>query len=398
MRPRKAHWLLAMALAASQAAGETATAPQATHMSEALRSSISRIVILPSYGTSREAVTGTYDKKTPGLAGGMSQGAEIGQVPVEVGHVPVVIPIPLLRELGMLVGGIRGTAQRHIQAMRDRMTDDLVQAVEQPLTNAALANDVYWGLREVPSVEPKLFAVTTPIPQDTDAILYVTINQVTLNIQKSEAIITTTATAQLERYSDGSVLYRKEVKYEDRDAMRTWAKDDYTLWTEYRIFARHFIGRELAAELYGRVALDHSLAPALSGSIKSVNKNLWQGKTRTRSPTLAWAFELQGDDAGAADAADVLWDVEIYDESRPVYAAKQVPGMQHTVEPPLEPCKTYRWTVRPVYPGPDGSRNGAWMRAAQAGAQPGGLSGREVSEAHAYIQDFPVLQVDCKAK
>ncbi|MCG8371447.1 MAG: hypothetical protein MJA32_13165 [Proteobacteria bacterium] len=397
MRKRRAHWPVVAALAASQAAGETAP-PQATHMSEALRSSVSRVVIVPAGGGSREAVTGTYEKKTPGLAGGISQGAEIGQVPVEVGHVPVVIPIPVLRELGMLFGGIRGTAQRHVQAMRDRMTDDLVQTVEQPLTNAALANDVYWGLREASSVDPKLFAVTTPIPQDTDAVLYVTIDQVTLNIQKSEAIITTTATAKLERYSDGSVLYRKEVSYEDRDAMRTWAKDDYALWTEYRVFARHFLGRELAAELYGRIAPDHSLAPASSGSIKAVNENLWQGKTGTRSPTLVWAFELRGDDAGAADAADVLWDIEVYDERRPVYSAKQVRGMQHTVDPPLEPCKTYRWTVRPVYPGPDGSRNGAWMRAAQAGKPPGGLSGRKVSEAHAYIQDFPVLRVDCKAK
>ena len=398
MRPRRAHWVMLAAFAMAQAAAEMATTPEATHMSDELRSTISRIVILPTAGASRESVTGTYEQQTDGLAGGISEGAKIGELPVEVGHVPINIPIPILREIGMLIGGISGSAQRHIQEMHDRMADDLVEAVEQPLTNTALATDVFWGLREVSSVEPKLFAVTTPIPQDTDAILYVTINEVTLNIQEDEAIITTSATARLDRYSDGAVLYRKEVKYEDRDELREWAKDNYALWTEYRIFARHYFGRELTAELYDRVALNHSLIPAQSNSIKPVNKNLWQGETKSRSPTLAWSFELLGDDAGAANVAELLWDIEIYDERRPVYSAKQVPGMQHTINPPLEPCKTYRWTVRPVYAGPDGRKYGHWMRATHVSAQGEHISGRQISEAHAYIQDFPALEVDCKAK
>ena len=95
---------------------------------------------------------------------------------------------------------------------------------------------------------------------------------------------------------------------------------------------------------------------------------------------------------------DLAWDIEIYDARRPVYSAKRISGLQHTVNAPLEACKTYRWSVRPVYPAKDGTRNGAWMRAAQAGTQADGLSGREVSVAHAYVQDFPALEVDCKAK
>ena len=100
-------------LAAEEDAGTDAVVSQApTHMSEALRTTVSKIVILPINGDASESVTGTYGKETPGLAGGIAKGSGIGSVPVEVGHVPVNIPIPLLRELGMLVGGITGSAQR----------------------------------------------------------------------------------------------------------------------------------------------------------------------------------------------------------------------------------------------------------------------------------------------
>ena len=98
-------------------------------MSEDLRNSVERIVILPIPGESGEAITGTYDKETAGLAGGAARGAEIGQVPVEVGHVPVNIPIPILRELGMLVGGLTGAAERRTQELRDRLTEDLASNV-----------------------------------------------------------------------------------------------------------------------------------------------------------------------------------------------------------------------------------------------------------------------------
>jgi hypothetical protein len=38
------------------------------------------------------------------------------------------------------------------------------------------------------------------------------------------------------------------------------------------------------------------------------------------------------------------------------------------------------------------------MRKGSAGMHNNGNSGRAISEAHAYVQDFPVLQVDCKAR
>jgi hypothetical protein len=264
------------------------------------------------------------------------------------------------------------------------------------LTNAALATDVFWELKNVDSVDPKLFAVTTPIPEGTEAILYISIDELTLNVQKKEAIITTSATARLERLSDRATLYRREIKYEDRDKLSNWLENDSALWHQYRVFARHYIGREISAELYERIAQPAVLAPVATANIKSVKKNVWQGRTESLTPTLAWQFELPDAAASAAAGADILWDIEIYDSSRPVYSAKQVPGLQHTVTVPLEACKTYRWTVRPTYHLAGDRRNGWWMRAASPNGGSNGNVGRAVSEAHAYIQDFASLEVKCR--
>ena len=366
-------------------------------MPDEVRDNVSRVVILPTAGQSNESITGTYKEETLGLQGGMAKGAGVGSVPIEVGHVPIIFPIPIVREIGMLVGGITGARQRTVQDMRDRMVDDLAKAVDQPLSNMALATDVYWGLRNVTTVQPKLFAQTTPIPKDTDAILFVHLDQVTLNVQEDEVIVATSAIARMQRYSDGTTLYRATAVYEDRDTLKNWARDDYALWRAYGEYARHYIARELSAILYERVAVSHELTPARHKSIKPDKKDDWVGKTRSLTPTLAWDFELIGS-SKATDGATIAWDIEIFDDQRPVYQAQQIPGTQHTPTAPLEPCKTYRWSVRPTYSKDGVKRNGAWMRKGIAGTQSNGNSGRAISEAHAYVQDFAVLQVDCKAR
>ena len=376
---------------------EPAAAQPLPQMPDDVRGAISRIVILPTAGESGESITGTYDQETLGLSGGMAKGAGVGSVPVEVGHVPVRIPIPIVREIGMIVGGIAGARQRTVQDMRDRMVDDLATAADQPLTNMALATDIYWGLRNVERLEPSLFVETTPIPQDTDAILYVHLDQITLNVQEDEVIVSTSAIARVQRHSDGTTLYRATAQYDDRDTLKNWARDDYALWHAYGEYARHYISRELAAILYERVDVRHELVPARHASIKPDKKDDWVGKTRSLTPTLAWDFELIGSST-ATDDASIAWDLEIYDEQRPVYQAQALPGMQHTPEVPLEPCKTFRWSVRPTYSKDGKQRNGAWMRRNVAGVPGNGNSGRAISVAHAYVQDFPVLQVDCKAR
>ena len=368
-------------------------------MSDDLRDSISRIVILPVPGASDEAITGTYDKETRGLYGGVAQGAGIGQVPVEVGQVPISIPIPVLREIGMLVGGITGSVERRTQELRDQMTDDLADAVEQPLSNIALATDIFWGLHEIRSVHPKLFSVTTPIPPDTDAILYVNLDEVTLNIQKDEAIVSTVATARLQSQADGTTLYRTTASYSDRDQLKNWAKNNYALWGEYREFARHYLSRELIAELYARIDVDHTMKPVYGdGGIKPDKNDPWHGETKSVSPTLVWAYAVPEEIRSEIDESKIVWEVEIYDSQRPVYQAQRIAGTEFKLDTALEPCATYRWSVRPAYAHDSGTKYGAWMRKGAETAQGNGNVGRAISVAHAYTQDFASFEVDCRAR
>jgi hypothetical protein len=374
------------------------TAQPAAHMSSELRDSISRIVILPIAGESGEAITGTYGQETRGLSGGMAKGAEIGQVPVEVGQVPINIPIPILRELGMIVGGLTGAMERRTQDLRDRMTEDLASEVEQPLSNIALATDVFWGLNDIKGVDPKLFAVTTPIPPDTDAILYINLDEVTLNIQKDEAIISTVATARLQNKADGTTLFRTTASYSDRDQLKNWTGNNYALWREYRQFARHYLARELIDELYARITVGHSMEPVYGDAIKPDKKNPWHGETRLVSPTLRWTVELTDKTKIQYDEAAVSWDVEIYDTRQPVYRVQRVRGTQFKLDIPLEPCKTYYWSVRPAYTSDGRTSYGAWMRKGTETARGNGNVGRAISLAHAYIQDFASFDVDCRAR
>ena len=193
--------------------------------------------------------------------------------------------------------------------------------------------------------------------------------------------------------SDGSTLYRGVVTYEDRDTLSNWGKDDAILWREYRNFARHYIGREISALLFERIDVDHEVTPDTSDSIRPVKKNIWLGKTKTRSPTLVWRSAL--DDSGV-DPAGITWDVEIYDRQRPIYSASRITGTSHTPNVPLESCGDIYWTVRPTYVVNGETKVGRWMRQAPDGGASNGNAGRSISTAHAYLQDFARLQVSCR--
>ena len=394
-------WTMAADEKSAEAREATIASPVATHMPEDVRGSISKVVILPTEGRPGEVVTGSYAKSTKGALGGMADGAGLGTFPVEVGGVPINIPIPILREIGMIAGAISGGAKREVQEFRDALTEDLKDANDQPLTNDALANDVFWGIRNVASVQPKILALTAPISEDTDAILYIAVTDLTINVQDSIAIISTTATARLARYSDGVTLYRKDVTYQDQDTLTNWTKNDAAVWRTYRNFARHYLGREISAEVYERIELHYTLMPSKSDNVKPIKKNEWHAQAKSLSPTLAWNYELLGGDTYGewleeVKAADVTWDVEIYDANRPVYKAQNVRGLSHIVERPLEKCKTYRWSVRPTYSVNGVRKNGVWMRNPPEGATGNGNVGRAASVAHAYVQDFAILEVGCR--
>lgn len=126
-------------------------------------------------------------------------------------------------------------------------------------------------------------------------------------------------------------------------------------------------------------------------------------------PMLGWRLELPDSDseepwANTIDESGIAYDIEIYDRHRLVYAAELLPEPQHTVRFGLEPCKSYRWTVRPAFRINNSIRYGQWM---QVGPQaeieskhPGavGVSGRKASDAPAMLQDFASLAIKCGSR
>ena len=370
-------------------------------MSEALRASIRKVVVVPGDSPSERALDGDYKKATDGFYGGLATGAGIGTVSTDMGPVTVNFPIPILQLPGMIFGSLKGSAQREIQEFRDALTEDLVKAPSKPLSNEKIALDVYSDIRKRPDLDTHLFAPTTPIPEDADAIVYVSIQEIGINVEKNEAIITTKAKATVTRASDETDIYTREVLYQDRDTLSNWTDNDNRVWRDYTNYARHYIGREFSYEVFNTVAIQHKLAPTKSSDISLVKKNPWQGTSKKRSPKLSWNLVLPGHDLDPSwvaelEASDISYDIEIYDLQRPVYTASNIADAEHTVAVPLDTCKNYRWSVRPSYQFDGKTRYGVWMRSGTADGN--GNIGRKASSAPAYLQDFAALEIKCNAK
>jgi hypothetical protein len=374
------------------------------HMSEELRASVEKLVVIAGTDPANKDITGTYDDITPGFLGGVSEGANAGTYSTQVGGISIGVPIPILMIPSAVYGGISGHTKRELQEFRDALTEDLAEA-NQALVNDRLATDVYQALQRVPGLDSKIFATTTPIPEDVDAVLYVSIKELTIDVQKDEAILTTTVDVSLRRESDQKDIYKKTVRYQDRDTLKHWTENDNALWQDYRNFARHYFGREISAEVIDRIDLQNELKPVKSATVETARKNVWQGKTRSIMPTLAWEFRLLGGDvygswADDVKVSDVLFDLEVYDMHRPVYVERNIQGSTHTLLAELDQCKTYRWSVRPSYRHGEEIRHGKWMRFVAAGetGDGNGSVGRQASAAPAYIQDFATLEIKCGRK
>ena len=376
------------------------------YLSESVRTTIRKAVLIGGESPPQEEISGSYRKETAGLVGGMNEGSRLGTISQEIGGVNVNFPIPILTIPGAIFGGLSGATQREIQEFRDALTRELSQAESKPLTNDGLALDVYQELGKLANPETRLFAPTVPIPEDTDAILFVSFEDVGIDVKGDEAVLAVSAKATVRDPSDGLKIYETVVAYEDRDTLKNWTANDNALWRDYANFAAHYLAREITAVLFGRVEPAHELRPSESPTVSRVKKNDWHGTSKSTTPTLAWELLPATSLSPTLDAGNdvgIYFDVEIYDNRRLVYSQRQVPGATHTLSYEIEACKTYRWSVRPTYHLDGYVRYGEWMRAkpqpdaADGPAPPAdnGNIGRKASQAPAYIQDFARLKIKC---
>lgn len=377
------------------------------YLPESVRTSIKKAVIIGRESPPQEEISGSYRKETPGLVGGMNEGSRLGTISQQIGGINVNFPVPILTIPGAIFGGLSGAAQREMQEFRDGLTRELSAAESTPLTNEGLALDVYQEIGRLSSPETKLFAPSVPIPEDTDAILFVSFVDVGIDVEGDAAVLAVSAKATVRDPDDGLKIYDTVVAYEDRDTLKNWTANDNALWKDYANFAAHYLAREITAVLFARVEPAHQLQPIESGTVSPVKGNAWHGISKSTTPTLAWQLLPPGDPsnpviAGAGEA-DINYDVEIYDNHRLVYAQRQVPDPTHTLSYDIDACKTYRWSVRPSYRVDGVVRYGEWMRvkpepgADGEAATPAGNGnvGRKASRAPAYIQDFAQLQIGC---
>lgn len=385
-------------------------------MTGELRAQVGTIVVVATRNRAGEAVSGSYERDTLGLVGGVTAGYEAGQIRKEVGPVPVNMRIPGTAIPGVIIGGLFGGMQRELQDLRDALTEELVDAESKPLSDDGLAMDVYSRLRRMPQLSSRIVGPTTPVPEDSDAVLHVNFAGVSIAVEGGDAVITTTAVASLRRPDDVQ-LYRTIVHYRDRDSLRNWTEDDNRLWHTYVNYARHYLGREIAARVYNRAELPQTLTPEATETVRRDRKNPLHFVSKTTQPELAWSLEI-GDlsgsplagEAGSLDESLTWYDVEIYDRDRLVVFEEGVPEPRYQVPMDLA-CGDYRWSVRPSWRIGGDVRYGRWMRfpppLEEAGKGEGvgeepaaenGLRGRAASEAPAYTQDFPSLTIACSRR
>jgi len=364
-------------------------------MSEEIRAAVKRIVVLPGASLEDNTISGSYQEATLDGSGPISVGGP-PQVVRDIYGIPVGLSFPIFSISSG--GGGSGGVSRKEQEFRDALTKELVKAADSPLSSDALATDVFWRLREVPALEPKIFATNIPIPEDTDAILFVRFSDSMIDVQGEFAFLTMSAIATLTRKSDAAVLYEHMVHYRDRDTLENWTKNNNEAWYDFSAFSRHYLAREIAAELYERVNVQTELRPRQTATALPVKDDVWNTVSNSSTPTFAWDFNLADDElqpewAKDLDVTDVTYEFEIYDKHRIVYGARDLRESQYTIDMELEACKAYRWSVRPSFRVNGEQRYGEWMRSDPDSAN--GNDGKAASFAPAYIYDFASLEIKC---
>ena len=364
-------------------------------MSDELRAEFGFVVVRPGTALASEHLTGTYRKDSLTMAEGMAKGGSIGTISKDIGGIPINFPIRIVNDIGKIVGAAVGAQQEAMQAFRDRLARNLADAGGKPMSSESLADDVFWLVRTRPALKTRLLLPEQAIPSDTEAVLFVNVDSIQISVKDADAVIMTAATATLMRSSDGVHVFDQQFVYEDRDTLQNWTRDGDAAWHSYAAYARHYLAREIAARLYERVDQWSTLSPAKSGDIKPIKKNLWAGTTKTTMPELNWTAEIL-DETVQENA--VSYEIEIYDALQMVYGERGLHATSYRVPVELADCKTYHWSVRPVYRTGNELRYGEWMRADNGKATNQGGTGKHASTATAYLYDFPSFEVKCGSR
>ena len=328
------------------------------HMPEDLRQDIQTVEVVALEKKPTLSVGGDYGDAVPSVGEGAAGGAAAGvgvsgamlvEDPRSVFLMPFIFPVALVA--GTITGAAAAKIQQELAEFREGMADDLMADGEQPKPNERIAEDLANYLATVKDV--------TLVQANADAQLTVAIGRIEVVTVDEDGIVYAHATATLQSTADDSVLYSESLSYGDRDSLRNWVANDNAQWLAFADQARQYIATEAAASMFERIRVRHVLRPMASDT----STGGWHASAKSLTPTLAWELFLLGGDPyeEMIDAQAITFDLRIYDGSRLLYEARDVPGTGHVISEALPSCRTLSWTVRPVYRFDGKTRTGDWM-------------------------------------
>jgi hypothetical protein len=329
------------------------------HMPEEIRRAVRTVQIIADNEKPELRVGGDYGQYIPttgeGAAGGLAAGAKLsGAMLLEDPR--SIILMPFIFPVALIAGGISGAAgakiEKELAEFREGLADDIVADSNRPLPSDVLADALVDHLAATDDI--------VSVTEGGDAILTVSITDISVNTENEDAVITTFASGVLTSASDDSTQYVKSIKYTERDKLRNWTANENAAWNAYSIRARQFLAAEVVADMFETVRVRHVLRPLKSETFSGG----WSGRAKTHTPTFSWELFLLGGDPyeGQIDNENIAFDLRVFEGSRLAYEARRIDGTSHEVSEPLPKCKELRWSVRPVYQLDGETRAGEWMR------------------------------------
>ena len=376
-----------------------------THVSEEVRESVNVVAIRPGNVPPGLYVEGDYEKSVPtpgqGAKTGAGAGAQLtGEMIAEDGRALLLAPIIL--PVAMIVGSIGGAAaakiRQEIQEFRDELTEELTTDSNPPLGGNILAGALQSRLANSHDFETILISHDDPPSPDIDAIVDIRVKDLTIMVENNDAIMITSAVAELRLIDGDRVVYHKALSFSEKNTLSNWVKDENALWADYVYRARRHFTRAISNDFFEEILLRHVLRPTRNeDSQEKAGSSLWSTVVKTQTPTFSWELILLGDDAYGSwtediDAADATYELEVYDDGDLVYSANNVSTPYHQVQTDLEGCKTYSWSVRPHYQIDGKTRTGEWMNYTKRSS---GLFRSGSAETPDFWKDFPQLEIRC---
>lgn len=333
----------------------TVTGPFASVETVAVRADLTPLTLTVAGDYGQETTTVAEGAKTGAKAGAAAGAAGAGEAVAEDPRFLVLYPIllPLTAIAGSITGSIAGAAaakiEQQVQEYRDGLTEDLQAATEAASINDQFASVVNRNLQRNPAIQSRLARMDGDLSADADAVIDLNVSDVIISTLGKNATLRTIVTISITA-ADGTVLARHRDEYAESDRLSNWANEHDARWSDYQEGAWQYFARRVGRLFDKPITLRHVLRP-----VENNNKAVldWELILLGQAEEHAWA--------NAITESNATFDLEIYDGNRLAFSVDGLSESHYAITSELEPCRTYRWTVRPMYHFEGTLRAGEWI-------------------------------------